>query len=241
MTFHFIINPIAGKAKYQEVITFLANYKYHHANFKYEVYLTQKHGHAQSLAQAITTENDVVVSVGGDGTLNEVVNGLNEQCILGVIPNGTGNDFSLMLDYPIDLSIRDWIRETIEGKVVEADLGEANGKKFINSCNTGLDSDVLVHYDVLREKHKNFRNLSYLAAILKTVKNLEPYKAQITADGQRLTDDHYLVATTNNGQFYGGGFKPTPAADIQDGLLDFCFIRPIKKWRLPYLLSKYQR
>ncbi len=241
MTFHFIVNPIAGKAQYQEVITFLANYQYHHPNFSYEVYLTQKVGHARKIAQEITTENDVVVSVGGDGTLNEVVNGLHEQCILGVVPNGTGNDFSLMLDYPQNLSMGDWLRETIEGKIVEVDLGEVNGQKFINSCNTGLDSDVLVHYDALREKYKNFRKLSYISAILKTIKNLEPYQAKITVDGQRLEDQSYLVATTNNGKYYGGGFKPTPRAEIQDGLLDFCLIRPIKKYRLPYLLSKFQR
>lgn len=239
MKFHFIINPIAGKSEYQEVITFLAGYKYEIPSFEYEVYLTQKAGHAKLIAASIQTAGDVVVSVGGDGTLNEIVNGLQDECILGVVPNGTGNDFSAMLDYPKKLQIGEWIRETIEGKVVDVDLGMVNGARFVNSCNTGLDADVLVHYDELREKYKNFRKLSYASAILKTIKNLKPYQARITIDGQPLNDEYYLVATTNNGKFYGGGFQPTPEANIQDGVLDFCLVRPIKKTSLPYLLGKY--
>ncbi len=241
MKFHFIINPIAGKSEYQEVITFLAAYQYEIPNFNYEVYLSQEVGHAKKIAQSITTAGDVVVSVGGDGTLNEVVNGLHPNCILGVVPNGTGNDFSAMLDYPKKLKISEWLRETIEGKVVTIDLGEVNGYKFVNSCNTGLDSDVLVHYDELRDKYKNFRKLSYASAIFKTVKNLQPYHAKITIDGTTLDDRYYLVATTNNGKFYGGGFKPTPNAEIQDQVLDFCLVRPIKKTSLPYLLRKFMK
>lgn len=239
MIFHFIINPQSGHYSYQEVVDYIRLYVQHHPDFQYELHLTERVGHATEIATSIHGQENCVVAIGGDGTINEVLNGLNLECTMACVPIGSGNDFVKMLNYPKGLSTQDWIIQTIEGKQIEIDFGLANQYRFINSCNTGIDAKVLVEFNKMRKMNLP-NSVVYLLATAKTV--MKPHKQvlKLTVDDQEPYVTESLLCTLMNGKYYGNGYMPTPHAQIQDHSLDLCQAKPLSLLKIASLIQKYK-
>jgi len=204
---------------------------------EYDVRFTERQGHATSIAQqSIKDGYNLLVAVGGDGTINEVVNGffdedrcLNASAVLAVMSIGTGSDFVKTLEFPTSpLECAERIRS---GKVWAVDLGkctftgldgEQRSRFFINIADFGLGGAVV---DKVNRTTKAFGGqVSFLWGILTT---LPTYKNKLTSyhiddnPEQQQVLNTFVVA---NGRHYGGGFKPAPDAQLDDGLFDIVSI-----------------
>lgn len=240
MKFVFVINPISGKNQYQNVVDIIKIYAKTHADFDYDLVLTEYTGHAKQIAANYPdAQHCCFVACGGDGTLNEVLNGLQDGATLAQIPIGSGNDFFKMLGYDYS-DLESLVISTIEGKVVNIDYGRVNNERFINSCNMGLDADVLIEFDKNRGKIPN--RFLYAYSILKTI---QKPKAHINYIENHLTNEKFeedmMLLTVMNGKYYGNGYTPTPFAEIQDGLFDICWAEKMSVPRIVSLLSKYKK
>lgn len=228
MRTQLIVNATAGKGRAGRVLDQIQAYLAH-CSVEHDLVFTQAPGHGVELAhQAATAGYQRVVAVGGDGTTNEVANGLlqaaadGHYAVLGVIPAGNGNDFSYAVGIPADLE--EACRQLSEGRVRTVDLirvtvdGEPH--IFDNSVGIGYDADVALE----TRKMKKLRGfIMYLWAVFRVLAtNKWPYPMRIAVDGQPLPHQAVTLITVANGPRAGGGFLLTPDAKPDDGLLDVC-------------------
>lgn len=240
MKYLFIVNPTSGKGKGVRFIPIIdAYFKIKPAD--YQIIITEYPKHAQEIAAKVKAEDDtLVVSVGGDGTANEVLNGMNPGVSLCVVPAGTGNDFYKSVDTR-KLSDEQFFRELMEGEDVEVDYGIFNDtQRFINIASFGVDADINVYAcDYVKVKYNLPGNLVYAYSALKVGTKPKNINMQLTVDGKKYNRS-CILATVNNGKAYGGCFKPTPHARLDDGFFDICIINgPIKTLRFFQLIAKY--
>ncbi|MFD3157874.1 diacylglycerol/lipid kinase family protein [Haloimpatiens sp. FM7330] len=230
----FIINPNAGKKNGLNYIPLIEKYfKSNDLEHEYKIITTEYKGHATKVAKEYSSKGiKRIYAVGGDGTINEVLNGIVESnSILGIIPCGTGNDFIRNLSNEKD----DILKKTIEGQVKEIDIAKANDKYYINISSVGFDSEVAYNAQLFKGKKFIPNNLAYLISLFYTPFKFKPLKLNITVDDRSFQQDSMLLATSN-GKCYGGGIYITPEADITDGYLDICTVRKAKLLRfLRYL------
>ncbi len=227
-TYTFIINPIAGKGKGRKLLKTLD--REIHTHFpESEILITQHRLHAFELAKERKDNQDqIVIAVGGDGTVNEVSNGLiGGNALMSVIPIGSGNDFVKMFNIPTD--IEKAIDKIKNGSVRNSDAGtvtieSSDGSKltryFINGIGIGFDAAV-AHQTT---KFKHLRGVSLYAFSVAVI--LFKYKTpnlMLSMNGANMNGEHFLIAI-GNGKCAGGGFYLTPDAEIDDGLLDVCYI-----------------
>lgn len=234
----FIINPMSGNKQAVKYIPQIEDY-FKSKPTDYEILLTQYPGHATELAKKYVKEDNVCVySLSGDGTANEVLNGLNEGVSLAILPLGTGNDFTRMFQIP-EMPLEQLIIETIEGKECYVDYGMSNSRKFLNCSTMGLDADIGILAHELKVKYPMLGSFTYVLAIFPLLIKRKPLNFTVTMEYQTLKVKSLLTAVMN-GQFYGGGFTPTPMASIQDGYLDLCIIQDTNLLRILTLLPKYK-
>lgn len=205
--------------------------------------LTEGPGHARELA-ATSEGYDLVVAVGGDGTVHEVLNGLmclpaDRRPLLGILPTGSGNDTRRTYGIPDDLVQA--VLTLASGDVRSFDVGVCNGTYFNNSFAAGLDAKVTakaVEYKVT--KHRDGLWL-YLTALLHVLFNdLTGFSARVRFDDEGPEDVETLILALTMGATYGGGFRITPDAIPDDGLFDVCTIDPLSLpgalARLPFVI-----
>ena len=176
---------------------------------------------ARELAQA---GSPVVVAAGGDGTINEVVNGLRDagpQCdvALGLLPSGTMNVFSVELGLPAKSLVDCW-RVIERGITREIDLWDANGHAFMQLAGVGLDAEIIK--ETTWERKKALGPLSYVLSAAQLIGKSAP-QVEIIADGREPILGS--VVLVGNGKRYGGPLKVFPQANNQDGLLDVVVLR----------------
>jgi YegS/Rv2252/BmrU family lipid kinase len=175
----------------------------------------------------------VVVAVGGDGTVNEVLPGMiSSRRPLGIVPAGSGNDFIKSLQIPN--CIEKAVDIVLEGRTRDVDAGRINGRYFANGVGIGFDAAVnRASYGI---NHSKRGLLLYLCALLKTLGRYDPVPLTITLNGERIQGKMFLLSI-GNGTTVGGGFKLTPHARLDDGLLDVTMVKPIGLmpllWHLP--------
>jgi YegS/Rv2252/BmrU family lipid kinase len=201
-------------------------------------------GHATDIASE-AAGYDVVVAVGGDGTVHEVLNGLMHQPpenrpALAVLPTGSGNDTCRTLGIPFDVSDAAMILATGERR--RFDVGVCNGIYFNNSFAAGLDAKVTakaVEYKVTKRRSGLWLYLTALLHVL--FKDLDAFDIALGFDGHEPEQVRTLIIAMTNGATYGGGFKITPDADPKDGLFDVCMIDPLGLFealrRLPFVIA----
>ncbi len=235
----FIINPMAGKGKATELIPVIEDYFKDKAD-EYRIQVTDYPGHATEIAREYSSiEECRIYSVGGDGTVNEVVNGIaGTQSSLGVIPAGSGNDFirSITTTY----NINDILVNTINGEVKNIDLAKANNKYFINISSIGFDADVVVNADKFKKVSGITGSMAYVISIIYTVIQKRISKIKIHIDDSEM-ELKLLLAAIANGKFYGGGMLAAPEAKIDDGLFDICLISEASRFQILSLFPKYIR
>jgi YegS/Rv2252/BmrU family lipid kinase len=209
---------------------------------------TERPFHAADLAREAAEEGfDVVVGVGGDGTANEVINGLMQakengrlETAMGIIGSGRGNDFAYSAGMPDDVD--EACRILAKGQRKRMDVGFVqgglypDGRYFGNSL--GIGFDAVVGFEAVKMTRLSGA-ASYLVAVLKTV--FLYYKApqvEIRSDGQVFSLPALLISIMN-GQRQGGVFMMAPEAANDDGLLDFCIVREVSKGRIFTLIPHF--
>ncbi len=191
----------------------------------YEFRYTERPKDATDIARSYKREKCIIFSVGGDGTLNEVVNGIvGSKNLLGVIPAGTGNDLYKTLKLEKELYF-------------DCDLGKINGQYFINTASVGLDAEIGDNVIVMKRK-KIPRKMIYNAAILYTFFNFSAKDMEIIIDDKKTITGKKLLVAVANGRIYGGGFPIAPNASLDDGLFDVVIAEDMSKPRTLSLIAK---
>ncbi len=188
------------------------------------VYRTDKPGAATRFAREIKQNSAIVIAAGGDGTINEVLNGLiGGNCILGVIPIGSGNDFVRMLNMPRDYEKAIGIIQ--QQNIMRIDVGKVNERYFLNGLGIGFDAYVVIE----SQKVKWLRGfVMYLFAILKTLTHYHNMRIHLEINGRQEERDIFML-TIGNGKSLGGGFFLTPRAKLDDGMFDICIFRALSR------------
>ena len=236
----FIINPAAGKestnARMEQLLSKLS--------FPYEVEYTQGEGDAQRITErAVADKTPIrIYACGGDGTLNEVVNGAagHEHAAVTNVPKGTGNDFLKIFGSDYRKQFYD-LEALSVGPQSEFDLIDCNGKLGIDVVCCGVDARIGA--DVHR--YKRWRFVSGIGAyILSLLENVlfkgmsQPMRIQM---GGRSFDEPTTVLCICNGRHYGGGFNPVPEAMPDDGILDMLMIPKINMLIFARCIGKYAK
>lgn len=235
----FIINPVSGHGRSSKLVPWIQTY-FMNREDEYEIHMTTGKGHASQLASQYSVKDDVTVySCGGDGTAYEVLNGIQKGVPMAVIPSGTGNDFTRSFQYPKHLKdLKEILIQTIEGRNVQIDIGEANGILFHNCTTMGLDAKVTIKAEKVGKKLILPSKLVYIVSLFLTLKERAPVELHLTLDG-KTTVHQMILCAVMNGKYYGGGFKPTPDASVQDGLFDVCLVDYCSLGTILRLLPKY--
>ncbi len=206
-----ILNPAAKgekAARFEEKIQQLTNGT--------AIRLTRKAGDAQEIArEAVANGCRSIVAAGGDGTINEVVNGIGESGVtLGVLPIGTMNVLAAEISLPMRDLAACW-RIITEGHRRQVDLAKANERFFVQLAGVGLDAQVVRETDL--EFRKNFGPLSYVVSVAQIAARKPPV-LQIERPGFEPTTGSFVLI--GNGRYYGGPFHVFGDAAMDDGLLD---------------------
>ena len=243
MKAELIVNLTAGGGKPDHhLVTVLEYLKEKGLNFK--VCITTRQGEAVELAQkAADNGAELIISVGGDGTVNEIVNGImksKNDPSLGIIPLGWANDFIKSTDIPSD--IIEACKFIIKGKTKKIDVGLINGQTyFANICGVGFDAEVTHLANQMKSRHPNWNILSAYIYVFATIKKLlSPFRChnvKIKIDGQEIYSK-ILFAAIGNGKFYGGRFKITPEAILDDGLLEICTVEEMGRFKYLSIIPK---
>lgn len=238
-----IVNPNAGKgrgAKDWDKISVILKKE----NLSFAVKFTERKGHAIILTlEAISAGFRKIITVGGDGTLNEVVNGVfsNDVCpskeiSLALIPVGTGNDWGRMFGIPLNYEIA--VKIIRDNKMMVHDVGlvsyydgtEKKKRYFINIAGLGFESVVVWKTNLQKEKGRGGK-LIYFYNLLTSLLSYNNTKAEIIIDGEIIHADVFSV-NIGNGRYCGGGMRQTPDALPNDGLLDVTIINGMGKFEI---------
>ena len=236
----FIVNPVSGNGRTGRHWRALEGYFRRHLPAPFEVRRTERPWHAAELAkEAVVQGATTVVSVGGDGTLNEVTNGLldgtgrpwNPEARLAVLSLGTGSDFIKTLGEtrkPEDLVARlkeDRVRSIDAGLCEYSEAGAPRSRYFLNVAEVGSGGAVVDR--VNRTTKILGGKTSFLIAILRTLPKYQNTRIAFEADGGPRKEAVVNDLVIANGQYFGGGLRPAPKADLSDGLFDVVLIGDI--------------
>ncbi len=190
---------------------------------------TRYAGHAAALMRSHRSAVDFVTVVGGDGTVNEVVRGMGEHPLpLALIPFGTANVLALELGIPTDpIAAVDVALDGVERRI---DVGTINGRPFVLMVSAGIDAYAVHRLDAGIKRYAG--KLAYILAALASVLRFRARRIRVSLLGKRVSDRGYL-AVVSNSRFYGGRFRVTPGARIDDGELNVLLF---KKRSLPDVL-----
>ena len=234
----FIINPTSGIRDSKKVIPWIKEY-FENEN-DYEIYVTEYEGHATEIANRYSVRDHVCIySVGGDGTAYEVLNGLNDNVPMGLIPNGTGNDFHRSI-YTEKFNLKEMLIKTIEGDIHMIDYGVANEHRFLNMFTVGLDAIIAKEAENLGIKNIIPNSLSYVYGVIKSLTKMPKIKFTFKYNGEIIEQDSLLFAVMN-GQYYGGGFRPSPDAKLTDGLFNVLLIESVSVLTLARFILPYAK
>jgi YegS/Rv2252/BmrU family lipid kinase len=244
-----IANPAAGNGAGARAIPQIEQLLTQHG-LDYDLTHTEHAGHAIALARkAALADYAVVVAAGGDGTANEVINGLMaarqegaSEVVMGLLNIGRGNDFAYGMNVPDDLERA--CRTLAEGHTRTIDIGRVVGGKypqgryFGNCVGVGFDAIGTIEVSKLPRLGGFW---SFVIAVFKTI--LLYYHApptRVEYDGQTLTQPALMVSVMN-GRRLGGGFMMAPQGEPDDGLFDLCIVREMSRLRMFRILPHFLR
>ncbi|WP_430788674.1 YegS/Rv2252/BmrU family lipid kinase [Virgibacillus flavescens] len=166
---------------------------------------------------------DIIVILGGDGTIHECINSiapLDRRPIIGVLPGGTSNDFSRMLG--TSQNLQEAAKGIAKGEIVDIDLGKSNDSYFLNFWGIGFVSEASLNID--QNQKKSFGVLSYYMSTLRTFNQAETFSYKISADSEMYEGEAVLILVLN-GRFLGTRELPVTTADPTDGKMDVLIIK----------------
>jgi YegS/Rv2252/BmrU family lipid kinase len=229
-----VLNPIAGDGAGGRLMPRLEEQL---GRRNAELRVSTRRGHAEELAaEAIRAGADRVVAVGGDGTMQEVVNGIIGAGggTLGVVPVGRGNDLARSLGIPIDppAALDIALGPTTRPMDVGRAIRDKNLRHFVAAGGVGFDAQVSWTMSNPRPWWKNGR-AGYFAGTIDELRRFHNQRLRITFDmasGREIVDHVSLMVAFANGPYYGGGMKICPDASLSDGQLDVCVVGDLSRF-----------
>ena len=225
-----IINPAAGQGKAVNEISEDTRY-----------YVSKSVGDVENYVyKTLLKEPDThFIVCGGDGSINEAVNGIiragaTDTAILSAVGTGTGNDFLKYDKYA-----------NSHGSSIKCDVMKYGDRYYINILNIGFDCTVVQKTEVLKKKPLISGSFAYVCGVVGTVFGDYGTKLHIKIENEHgeveeFIDD-FMLCVVANGQYYGGGFKPAPLADITDGLAELVLVKKVKRTEIPSIIGKYKK
>ena len=234
-----IVNPESNKGKTRKRWKYIQEaLKSFLREFKTE--FTEKPFQATEISRAAIKEGtELVVGVGGDGTMNEIANGfyenreiINPETALGIVPSGTGCDFTRSLNIPLGLKNALKVITQAPSALIDigrvkfkANSGEEQERFFLNVADFGIGGEVVKKVNENRMERKAS---SYLKCLLSTFIAYKNKRLRIRIDDEELPIDEYMVGTVSNGRIFGKGMKIAPEAELDDGLFDVVLVKRMK-------------
>lgn len=237
--YHFVYNPIAGSGKSARFRAALEA-GLQSAGAEYAFHETHSRREAIDITRKLTERQGGVIDIvamGGDGTLNEVLNGMCDpaKVRLGIVPCGSGNDFADAAGIPatpqgaLDLILRSEVRPT--------DYLECGGVRGINAIGTGIDVEILRRYNRMKLLKGS---AAYLASLIITLVSYKAREFAEIVDGREISHRAF-IACAGNGKSIGGGIPICPRAVIDDGLADIVIVDNISRLGIPGALMKLMK
>jgi diacylglycerol kinase (ATP) len=222
----FIINPISGGKKKDEVPGLIEQHL-DTATFNATIIFTDGVSHARQIAKEAVGSFELIVAVGGDGTVNEIGSALaGTDTTLGIIPYGSGNGLSRFLG--ISMDAEEAIKNLSVGNVEAIDSAKLNGQSFFNMAGMGFDAHI-------SEVFSHGKKRGFFTYIKSSLQEIAKYKSQtyhLEIDGKAYERVAFMLSFANSSQ-YGNNAHISPNASVQDGLLDICVIQKFPLWRFP--------
>ncbi len=229
----FIINPISGIGRQKSIEKAISKHL-DVSLYEHEIAFTNYPHHATEIARdAANNKYDVVVSVGGDGSANDIAGGLiNSKTAMGIIPLGSGNGLAHHLKIPFRISKA--IKVLNKYKSSKIDTATMNGKLFISIAGIGFDAMVADKFALQRKR--GFR--TYLQLVVKEFFRYKPFEYTITANDNVIKTKALLISFANSDQF-GNNVSIAPKASLYDGFLDLCIIQELNTFKAIRIAHKF--
>lgn len=259
MRYAFIVNPASGKGRHGDgIVAEIEDLIKGNPNRDIKLYYTRCEKDATYLAgllaeeSAMKGEEIVIFACGGDGTVQEVANGIygHDNAVLGVVPVGSGNDLVRQLGRKADSGKRyRRLPDHFDGMITNMDLiriswiedGEEQSRLITNGINIGFDGNTAILAHDLKRLPLVSGVGSYIMAVGFNLAAKKGQKLRITADGKNFYTGKLLLATAANGGFCGGGVQSCPNADLYDGLIELLAVKDIPRRRFVALFPKYKQ
>lgn len=225
----FIVNPFSGLGK-QHTIDKLIQKEIDSTKWNCQVAFTEYQGHATKLSSDAVGRFELVVAVGGDGTVNEVGSGLvGTDTILGIVPAGSGNGLARYLNIPLKVNRALQMLNYYEVKSI--DVLKVNDRYSFNVSGIGFDA----HISHLFAHEPRRGPMGYMKLLTREFSKYKSKVYRIEIDGKTYEREAFLISFANSSQ-YGNNVHIAPGAKIDDGLIDICVIRDFPKYSAPALL-----
>ena len=241
MEHYFIINPAAGKGEAREALKREICRKMAKEGEHWEIFVTSMPGEGEAYVRQKASESEKArfYSCGGDGTLNEVINGAAgyPKVSVACYPCGSGNDFVRSFggrEAFLDLE------RLIRGESRRLDLLRINRRYCANICNLGLDAQVAFGKSRFQRLPFIPGTWAYQLSLACCLLGRMGYDLTLEAEGERIRDE-FLMAVVANARFYGGGYQGAPKAAADDGLLDLILIRRLPRRKIAGLIGLYKQ
>ncbi len=228
----FIVNPKAGTTG-KKSIPDLIGQNIDRERFDYDIVETEYVAHACELTKAAVERGvDIVVAVGGDGTVNEVARSLiGSETALGILPCGSGNGLARHIGVPMNLN------KAVEfinlAEPVSVDYGKINGIPFFCTC--GMGFDALVSRSFSAGRHRGY--MGYITQTLHEYLTYKPDVYEIEDENGTIKEKAFLIACGNAAQ-YGNNYYIAPHASMKDGLLNVTILKPFSAVDVPIIVSQ---
>lgn len=243
MIYHFILNPKSGRSRKHRGLEKDIKDACKKRNLSYHIYYTTCPGDATEYVRSmvrISSDRQRFICVGGDGSINEIVNSApcNPNVEFGVIPSGSGNDF--VRNFSNNNLFSDIDRQ-IDGDTVSLDLIKCNDIYGVNMINIGFDCAVVKEADRIKKIKLFSPGISYILGVVVVLFKKFGTKMKLIYDDGEVIEKEFTLTAIGNGKFCGGGFKSAPIALLQDGLMDVCAINKVTRATFLSLVSSYKK
>lgn len=225
----FIINPISGTGK-KKIVEQLIKEELTHSKFEVSIRYTEAVGHATDIAQeGVKARVDVIVAVGGDGSVNEVAKGLiGANVKMGIIPAGSGNGFARHLNIPMNQKKAVQLLNNLKSKPV--DTASVNDQLFVGTAGVGFDAHIGLKFDEAAKR--GF--WTYLKLTLKEYFSFKEQSYKITIDQKNTMNEKAFFMSFCNINQWGNNVFVSPNSNIDDGLIRVVLIRKMNLLSVPF-------
>lgn len=236
----FMVNTVAGKHSCLNEVSEAVSQDEEFSD--YEIYTPESaEDNTNYIRQYLDNHPDEEIrfyACGGDGTINKVATGIigHPNASMSVLAHGSGNDY---VKYYSDVKDFQDVNKVLHGEEHKIDIMKTNEKYALNATHFGLDAVVAKTMNIIR-RHSIFGGKNcYLFSVIWAFFTGMRTKCTIYADGERLNDGEICLCTVANGKYVGGKYKCAPRSINDDGLLEVCLIKPISRFKFPFLIKYY--